>query len=82
MTANREKCPLCNGNKESSTVTFTVDLGTSLVVVRNTPATVCSLCGEEWIGDQVAKTLEAVAMEAKNKHRMIEVVDFSLDNVA
>ena len=76
------KCPLCNGTKIASTVTFTVDLGTSLIVVRNTPATVCSLCGEEWISDGVAENLEMVVSEAKAKHRMIEVVDFSLESVA
>ncbi len=76
------KCPLCNGNKVDSTVTFTVDLGTSLVVVRNTPATVCSLCGEEWISDNVAENIEKLVSEAKAKHRVIEVVDFSLESVA
>jgi len=82
MTNNQNNCPLCNGKKELSTVTFTVDLGTSLIVIRNTPATVCSLCGEEWIADDVAENLEAVVAEAKEKKRMIEVVDFSLENVA
>jgi len=82
MIKNTKNCPLCNGKKELSTVTFTVDLGTSLIVVRNTPATVCSLCGEEWIDDNVAENLEAVVAEAKEKKRMIEVVDFSLESVA
>lgn len=82
MTNNKTNCPLCNGKKELSTVTFTVDLGSSLIVVRNTPATVCSLCGEEWISDDVAENLEAVVHEAKVKKRMIEVVDFSLGDVA
>ncbi len=82
MTNNQKNCPLCNGKKELSTITFTVDLGITLIVIRNTPATVCSLCGEEWIADDVAKNLEAVVAEAKEKKRMIEVVDFSLENVA
>jgi len=81
--ANKQKyCPLCSGEKELSTVTFTVDLGTTLVIVRNTPATVCSVCGEEWISDEVAENLETIVEEAKKKKRMIEVVDFSLENVA
>lgn len=82
MTNNQSNCPLCSGKKELSTVTFTVDLGISLIVIRNTPATVCSLCGEEWIADDVAENLEAVVAEAKEKKRMIEVVDFSLEDVA
>ena len=76
------KCPVCRGKKVSSTVTFTVDDGKSLIVIRNTPATVCSLCGEEWISDKVAESLEAMVFEAKDKHRMVEVVDFDLEDVA
>ena len=51
-------------------------------MIRETPATVCSLCGEEWISDKVAENIEAVVREAKMKNRMIEVVNFSLENVA
>jgi len=82
MKTTDKKCPICNGKKENSKVTFTVDLGTNLIVIRDTPATVCSLCGEEWISDEVAENIEAVVNEAKIKNRMIEVVDFSLENVA
>lgn len=77
-----DKCPVCRGNKILSTVTFTVDDGKSLIVVRNTPATVCSLCGEEWISDEISESLEAMVLEAKAKHRMVEVVDFDLQAVA
>jgi len=76
------KCSICNGQKEKGKVTFTVDLGTNLIVIRNTPATVCSLCGEEWISDEVAENIEAVVSEAKMKNRMVEVVNFSLESVA
>ena len=77
-----KNCPLCNGKKVEDRVTFTVDDGDGLVVVRNTPATVCSLCGEEWISDSVAESLEAIVSEARVKHRTLEVVDFSLEDVA
>ncbi len=80
MIAN--KCPVCKGEIKLSTVTFTVDDGQSLVVIRNTLATVCSLCGEEWISDDVAGTLEMMVSEARQKHRTLEVVDYALENVA
>ena len=79
---NSSRCPICNGEKEFSTTTFTVDLGTNLIVVRNTPATVCSICGEEWISDEVVEQLEAIVAEAKAKNRMVEVIDYNLENVA
>jgi YgiT-type zinc finger domain-containing protein len=82
MNATETKCPLCNGTKEQGKVTFTVDLGTNLIVIRETPAIVCSVCGEEWISDKVAENIEAMVSEAKMKNRMIEVVNFSLESVA
>ena len=82
METIEKKCPICNGKKEKGRVTFTVDLGKNLIVIRETPAMVCSLCGEEWISDEVAEAIESVVREAKMKNRMIEVVNFSLENVA
>ncbi len=82
MKPNKNRCPICNGEKEQGKVTFTVDLGTNLIVIREIPATICSLCGEEWISDEVAENIEAMVKEAKNKNRTIEVVNFSLENVA
>jgi len=82
MKTTEINCPICNGKKEQGKVTFTVDLGTNLIVIRDTPVTVCSLCGEEWISDEVAENIEAVESEAKMKNCMIEVVHFSLERVA
>jgi len=79
---SNNKCPICNGNKEEGKTTFTVDLGDNLIVIRNTPATICSICGEEWISDDVAIDIESVVAEAKKRNRVIEVVDFSLERVA
>ena len=63
-------------------MTFTIDLGTNLVVIRDTPAIVCSLCGEEWISDDVAENIETLVKEAKIKNRMIEVLSYPLESVA
>ena len=82
MKTTDAKCPICNGLKEKGKVTFTVDLGTNLIVIRETPAMVCSLCGEEWISDEVADDIELLVQEAKAKNRMIEVINFSLEDVA
>jgi len=82
MKTTDTKCPICNGKKEQGKVTFTVDLGTNLIVIRDTPATVCSLCGEEWISDEVAENIEVLVEEAKAKNRIIEVVNYSLESVA
>jgi len=70
-------CPLCGGIKEPGTTTFAVDTGSSVVVVRDVPATVCSLCGEEWIDDVIAEKLEQIVQDAKNKKMLVEIASLA-----
>ncbi len=60
-------CRLCGGEKKPGTTTFTADLGFGVVVIRNIPATLCSLCGADWIPDEVAGRIEALVDEARQK---------------
>ena len=70
-------CPLCGGNKKAGTTTFTAELGTGVVVVRNVPATVCGQCGADWLDDRMAKRLEKIVDDARKKRLQLEVI--SLD---
>jgi YgiT-type zinc finger domain-containing protein len=76
MSISRDICPLCGGCKKQGTTTFTVDIKDTLVVVRNVPATICSLCGNAWLNDQVADNIENIVEEAKNNHRQMEVTQY------
>lgn len=67
------QCPLCGGTKKPGTTTFTADFEFGVVVVRNVPALVCSLCGADWIQDDVASRLESIVVEAKKKRLQVEV---------
>jgi len=71
------KCPLCGGVMEKSTTTFVVDKGDNLIVIRQTPATVCSICAEEWIDDKTSEILEDIVQDAIKNKRVMEVVTFS-----
>jgi len=66
-------CPLCGGTKQPGTTTFTAELGFGVVVVRNVPASVCSQCGADWIGDEIAERIETIVEEAKLKRLQVEV---------
>ena len=44
MKTTEAKCPICNGKKEQGRVTFTVDLGTNLIVIRETLLQQSALC--------------------------------------
>ncbi len=72
-----DKCPLCGGGKESGKTSFTVDLGFGVVVVRDVPATVCSQCGADWIGDDIAEKLEKIVDDARKRHNQVEVTTLS-----
>ena len=77
MNNNEKRCPICNGYKIDATTTFTVDLDFGVVVVRHVPATVCEQCGAEWIGDKHAEQLENIVADARQKHSMVEISEFS-----
>jgi YgiT-type zinc finger domain-containing protein len=53
--------------------TFTADLGSGVVVVRDVRAMVCSQCGEEWIDDATAKQLEQIVNDARTRRLQVEV---------
>lgn len=70
------QCPLCGGDKKKGLTTYTVELGFSLLVVRDVPADICSQCGEEWISSDVAKKLEEITNDVKEKKPELEIVSF------
>jgi YgiT-type zinc finger domain-containing protein len=73
MSQNNDICPLCGGNKMRGTTTFSADLGSGVVVVRQVRATVCSQCGEEWIDDATARQLEQIVNDARERRLQVEV---------
>jgi YgiT-type zinc finger domain-containing protein len=72
-----EKCPLCGGTVEPGRTTFTADIGTGVVVVRGVPARVCSTCGESWLGDETARSLERTVEKARKEKHEVEVLPFT-----
>jgi len=67
-------CPVCGGSRAPGKVTYSVDLGFGLVVVRDVPAMVCEQCGEEWIDDAVAEKLEKIVDDARERRQQVAVV--------
>ncbi len=71
------QCPLCSGHIQPGTTTFTVDLKTGVVVVRNVPAWVCTQCGEDWIEDAISEKLENIAKRARQQNTQLEMVSLA-----
>ena len=77
MTLIPSHCPLCSGKIEPGTTTFTVDLKTGVVIVRNVPAFVCTQCGEDWIDNPVSIRLEGIAARARARNTQLEMVSMA-----
>lgn len=70
-------CPLCAGACGPGRVTWTADLGASVVVARHVPATVCEQCGAQWLDHAVVRDLHRLAMEARQRGTTVEIVDMA-----
>lgn len=75
-TSKVDQCPLCGGEKEPGRITFSADLTETVLVVKNVPATVCGLCGNEWLSKDVMGSLEKLADQAKQKHKEVELFQY------
>ena len=67
-------CALCGGRRRAGRVIHSVDLGTTVVVVRNVEAQVCDQCGEPWLDDATVARLEQIVREARGRGAELEVV--------
>ncbi|HUF53042.1 MAG TPA: type II toxin-antitoxin system MqsA family antitoxin [Dehalococcoidia bacterium] len=76
MPDSLDRRPLCGGDKKRRETTFAVDLKFGIVVVRNVPALVCVECGESWVEDDVAATLENVVADARLKGEAVAVSEW------
>jgi len=73
MSDTSQICPICCGKKTKGKTTFSADLGSGVVVVREVEATICSQCGEEWIDDATARQLEDIVNDARVRRLQVEV---------
>jgi YgiT-type zinc finger domain-containing protein len=67
---------MCKGEMVDGKTTFTSDLGFGVVVVRQVPARVCSLCGESWLSDNTSEGLEKIVDDIRQKHSVVEVLNW------
>ncbi len=71
------KCIACkNGSTKPGTVTVTVDKQTTVVVIRDVPAEVCSTCGEEYIDADTMRNLEKLVLSAQKAGMNVAVQHF------
>ena len=73
-------CFYCKGKLEHKLVNHIVDLGDTIIIIKNVPAEVCTQCGETSYSNAVAKHLEEIVNMMRNQH--LEIVVSHYDRVA
>ncbi len=68
------KCVICkNGLTAAGRVNVTLERGNTVVIVRDSPADVCSTCGEYYLAEPVATRIYAQAEDAVKRNAEGEI---------
>jgi YgiT-type zinc finger domain-containing protein len=56
--SNHQRCAVCGGTLEATTITHEVKRGTQIYLFQNVPAQVCTACREIWIDEEVLQVID------------------------
>ncbi len=71
------KCIACKeGCSQPGATTMSIDKGSTIVVIRNIPAEICSTCGEEYIDTDTMKVIEKIVQSAQKAGLNIAVQQY------
>lgn len=69
-------CFYCKGNIIPSTTVYTVQLGNTIIVIKNVPCEECDQCGEIEISHDVMMNLDRIIKVAKQLMQEVAVIDY------
>ncbi len=68
------KCVICkHGETRAGTTTVTFERDGMTLVVKDVPAKVCANCGEDYVDEQVAREILAVAERMAKSGALVDV---------
>ncbi len=71
------KCPICEqGETHLGTATVTLTREQLTLVVKGVPAQVCTSCGEEYVGSEIASQLLIAAEDAASSGVQVDVREY------
>lgn len=70
------ECFKCKGNLEPKKVNYIVDLGNTIIIVKEVPAKVCLQCGEQYYDDETAENIEKIVNQLKKLSIEVTVVKY------
>ena len=69
------ECVICKtGSTQEGKVTVTLDVKGTVVVIRDVPAKVCSVCGNYYLSSEISKLVMEKAKQAIKKGVEIEIL--------
>lgn len=78
MVSNNFQCVICkHGKTKRGKTTITLERGAMILIVKNVPALVCEICGEEHIDENASRRLEEVADAEAIKGVTLEVREYA-----
>ncbi len=69
-------CFVCKGQTVHKQTNFLIDLGGSIIIVKNVPSLVCNQCGEVSYEDCVAHNLERIVDKLRGTEAEITVASY------
>ncbi len=69
-------CFVCKGHTVQKQASFLVDLGGSIVIIKNVPSVVCEQCGEVSYEDHIAQNLERIVDKLRGAEAEITVASY------
>ena len=74
MKRTYHKCHFCGGKVSEQKVTIDYRWGADLVtVIKNVPAGVCEICGEQYLKADIVKTMEETARSKQKPREILQV---------
>jgi len=70
-------CFMCKGHLVDGFVNHIVDMENKIIILKNVPAKVCIQCGEYYLSNEVALSVERIIETTKNTQLEIAVINYT-----
>lgn len=69
-------CFMCKGELEKKKVSYLVDLGKTIIIIKGVPAKVCKQCGEQYFDDETSENIEKIVEQLKDLEAEVTIINY------
>lgn len=74
-------CFKCEGKLIEKKVNYMVDLESTIIIIKEVPARVCTQCGEQYFDDETSENIEIIVNKLKDLSTEVTIINYK-GNVA